>query len=389
MKRRSIIFALAYLLTGACTDGESLVIPSAEEESAVRVGFRLEAVETDTSLEPMTRATSYKEFFNNSFKVLILKKTDTRWIVDTTLTELLDPQKGTWAELKISDELAPSRFGFELRPGDYRIVAVLNPQAALWNPELVPGKVVADEADASLRTPPLITYWIMTENLNKGYRMLNREVFVAVADFSVPKSSDLHASGVPDVALRAERRVAKFRILLKNKPSPLRGFTFQSTAHFIRMVFRSGESGAFAEGVDALGGMYYGEPSLHELPWYMSTSHDFHQSGSDLYQMCQTNSTVFSPFVFADPEVGELPVEITDISVGGASDGDSYKTDETFSRTFSVGRITGLVFATTDTFENVQSRLLIDLTEAKDAVGTPENAAALFDPFYEWNAMSY
>ena len=29
------------------------------------------------------------------------------------------------------------------------------------------------------------------------------------------------------------------------------------------------------------------------------------------------------------------------------------------------------------------------LVEAADDAGTPENAVTLFDPFYEWNAMSY
>ena len=40
------------------------------------------------------------------------------------------------------------------------------------------------------------------------------------------KSGDLHSAGVPPVTLRAERRVAKFRVLLKDKPSPVNGFSF-------------------------------------------------------------------------------------------------------------------------------------------------------------------
>lgn len=153
--------------------------------------------------------------------------------------------------------------------------------------------------------------------MNNGYRQLSREVFVAVADFPVPKSGDLHSAGVPPVTLRAERRVAKFRVLLKDKPSPVNGFSFDMTAHTVQMLFTS-KTEPFAEGIDALGGMYYGDPALYELPCCMSTMGDFHSSGTERYQMCQTNSTVFSPFVFADP-ASELPIGILDIDISGAS----------------------------------------------------------------------
>ena len=186
---------MAAFLTGGCSEGEPFGHPSAEREKRVEVSFRLEAVGTDVSLVPMTQ------------------------------TVLLDAQSGPWAELKIAGDLPPCPFNLELRPGDYRIVAVINWGSADWNNDLVPGKVVSDETDGSLRTPPLLTYTISTHWMNNGYRQLSREVFVAVADFPVPKSGDLHSAGVPPVTLRAERRVAKFRVLLKDKPSPVNGFS--------------------------------------------------------------------------------------------------------------------------------------------------------------------
>ena len=158
--------------------------------------------------------------------------------------------------------------------------------------------------------------------MNNGYRQLSREVFVAVADFPVPKSGDLHSAGVPAVTLRAERRVAKFRVLLKDKLSPANGFSFDKTAHTVRMLFTS-KTKPFTEGIDALGGMYYGDPGLYELPCCMSTMGDFHSSGTERYLMCQPNSTVFSPFVFADP-ASELPFGIVDIGISGASGGRSH-----------------------------------------------------------------
>lgn len=386
MKKFSILFVSVLFLSGGCSDLEP-VVPTETTERAVGVGFRLEAVDTDTSLQPMTRArTSYKEYFYNMARVLILKKSDTRWIVDGTHTIQLDANSAMWDELKITDALPPCSFGLELRPGDYRLVAVLNPRSATWNEELIPGKVVADASDASLRTPPLLTYAIATHFMNNGYRMLNREIFVAVADFTVPKSSDLQSAPMPAVPLRAQRRVGKFRVLLKDQRSPVENFSFDLTAHKVTMVFKSKEK-PFAEGIDALGGMYYSDAGLYELPWCLSTAGEFHQSGESPYQLCQTNSTVFSPFLFADPEAGDLSFEVSDIKIAGSSEGYLYKTDEVFTRTLAASKITGIVFRTTDTYGVESSRPLIDVVEATDQDGKPESAATLFDPFYEWNAM--
>lgn len=384
MKRLTPLLITLAVLSGGCTDDQIAVQPAPESGTTVSVPFSLEArVDTDTSLEPMTRATAYKEWLYNNCRVLILKREDTRWIVDATVTVLLDPNYGMWKELKLSDNLPPSAFRFELRPGDYRFVAVINWQAATWNAELVPGKVVADDADAALRTPPLIQYTVSTHPSNSGFRMLNREVFVAVAEVTVPKSEDLHGSGLPPVTLQAERRVAKFRPLLKKLPSPEYGFVFDDTQHYARLLFTS-HTRPLPEGIDALGGMYTSDPGLYELPWYMTFYGNFHAAESGNYQMCQTNATVFSPFLFADPKE-ELPVTVKVVALTGVSGGDAYHTDELFERTLAASKIFGIVFRTTDEVTMVQNRI-IDVVEACDPNGAPEHAATLFDAYFEWNA---
>lgn len=386
MKRLSILFACALYLAGGCSDPQA-ADPTPDRKPTVAVDFSLRTIDTQTSIEPMTRATTYKQWFSNRYRMLLLKKWDSRWIVDDALTLTLDPTKSASTELKLAGESLAASFSVELRPGDYRAVVVLNPRAATWNSELVPGKVVADEADPSLRTPPLISYTIITEpwSMNRGYRMLNREVFVAVADFTVPKSDELHAQGMPPVTLRAERRVGKIRFLLKDKRTPVNDFSFERTAHTFRMKLRSA---GFPEGIDALGDTYYGDPLLAELPWCMSTVGDFHASGAERYQMCQTNSTVFSPFLFADPD-RELPFEAHEMVIYGASGGFTYATDEVFSFTLAASRIEGLVFEATDNYELSSSQPVIEVVRAVGADGNLEDAVALFDPFYEWNATSY
>ena len=120
----------------------------------------------------------------------------------------------------------------------------------------------------------------------------------------------------------------------------------------------------------------------------MSTMGDIHSSGTERYLMCQPNSTVFSPFVFAAP-ASDLPFGIVDIGISGASGGFTYKTDQTFARTLAASKISGIVFETTDAYDDSSSQIRIEGVEATDDAGNPENAAALFDPFYEWNASPY
>lgn len=387
MKRFSLFLALTTLLLCGCSQDEVSVLGTAAEKASVAVRFDLTSVSTETSVVPMTRATTYTNWISNHGRALLLKKADGRWIVERTDTVFLDGKPSRWSSIMrlTADRLPAASFGFELRPGDYRIVVVLNPESSVWNKALVPGTVVADENNPALRTPPLISYLIVGEGfMNKGYRMLNREVFVATADFTVPKSGDLHSAGMPAIPLKAERRVGKVRMLVKDKPSPIKGFTFMPTPHFFRMIFTALDQ-PFAEGIDALGGMYYSEEGLYQLPWFMSTM-GFHTSGSSLYQLCQTNSTAFSPFLFIGPEAGDMPFEITVNTISGASDGFTYLTDQVFTRTLAASRTTGIVFQTTDVSEMDDSPYLVHVEEATDDQGNKERAEKLFDAFYEWNA---
>lgn len=361
------------------------VCPVSEPEPSVGVRFGLELpLDTDISVRPMTRAVSYTNWLRNECRVLILKRIDTRWVVDTTQSFPLDTeQPSPLPELKITGELLADAFAFELRPGDYRVVAVLNAGLTTWNDALVPGTVVADDNDASLRTPPLVTYSFSTHFMNDGYRMLGREVFVAVKDFTVPKSSDLHASGMGPITLRAERRVGKFRILLKDKKAS-NGLNFENTQHKFQGIFTS-RTKAFPEGIDALGGMYRSEAGLYELPWCMCMYGGYHYSGTEAYQSTQTNATIFSPFLFADP-AEELTFEISEIFISGQSQSFSYRTDEVFTRRLGASKICGIVFETTPTID--VPNLLVDIVESTDpTTGEKEDAVKLFDPFFEWNAQ--
>lgn len=374
------------LWTAGCARDEASVVPLQADET-VAVAFSMQArLEHESSLEPMTRATAYEEWIDNEYRILVLKKIESQWIVDTLLKPLLDVSKNQWTtDIKIGSALPENSFSVELRPGDYRAVAVLNPRHGTWNTDLVPGAVVADADNPSLPAPPLMTYSISEHPANTGYRHLNREVFVAVTDFTVPKSSDLHSGGMPPVTLTAERRVGKFRMLLKDKPSPKEGFIFERTAHTGSFVFTS-KGRPFPDGIDALGAMYYDpESPLQQLGWRISTMGNFHPSGAYTYQMSQPNSTVYSPFIFADPQEGELPIEISVDIITGASGGFSYLIDEAFDRTLAVSKVIGIVFETTDILLDDSWQITVKAVEAHDDEGVVEDATKLFGAFYEWN----
>lgn len=377
------------LWTAGCATDDAPVVPPQADET-VTVGFSVQArLEQQSGMEPMTRATAWEEWFDNEYRVLVLKKIESKWIVDTLLRPLLDASKGKWSmDMKIGAALPENSFSAALRPGAYRAVAVLNPAHGQWNTALVPGTVVADDDNPSAPVPPLMTYAVSTHPANSGYRQLNREVFVAVADFTVPKSSDLHSDGMPSVTLSAERRVGKFRMLLKDKPSPREGLTFERTAHTGNFVFTS-KGRPLPDGIDALGAMYYDpQAPLQQLEWRISTIGDFHPSGPYAYHMSQPNSTVYSPFLFADPREGELPVEISVVVIAGASGGFTYLANQVFDRMLAASKVIGIVFETTDAIREESSQRLVEVVEARDDEGNLEDATRLFDPFYEWN-ISY
>lgn len=388
MKRFYLLTAGALLLAWGCSKEEPAAVRAAAETPTVPVEFRLEAdVDSDSSLEPMTRATNYTQFMSNECRMLVLKRNGQQWIVDTLRRAAFDASMSFYSQLELTGGLPSNTFRMELRPGDYRIVAVLNALSTQWNNALVPGTVVADEANPR-PVPPLLQYIVSTHEANTGYRMLNREIFVAVTDFSVPKSDDLHGQSMPRVTLEAQRRVAKLRLLLKNRVSPVNGLNFIATAYKFHIVLRTKDH-PFPLGIDALGDTFYGEQPLYELPWCLSTLGGFHLADNGAsYLVCHRYSTVFSPFLLADPHVAELPVEVGNITVDGQGGGDTYFSDGVYPLMLAPDRISGIVFQIGSRVNVVGNVRDVEIEQASDEKGVPENAAKLFDQYFEWNAPS-
>lgn len=383
----------AALLICGCSRVETPYPDEDPQEEAVAVEFALGALpdlETDCGVYPMPAATSYRTWISPKYRYVVIKKVGTRWIMEREGSVVLDSTIPSSEKIKLTQGMPPNSFSLELRPGHYRIVAVVNSSGVWKAPAL--GTVVDDESDETFLTPPLLTYLISKHSSNFGYHAIYGEVFVATQDFDVPKTGDLHSAGVPPVALNAQRRVGKFRLLLKETDPSTKNYPFNTTDHTAHFVFVS-QGKPFPNGIDAMGNAYYDpQDSLQELPWCMSTTSTFFTSDtSDAlgYLISETHSTVFTPFLFMDPDASDLSFTVQDTYITGASEGYSYKCDGVFLRTLGVNKTTGIVFRATDKSVPDGSQTCVDIVEATDEKGAPENAAKLFGEFFEWNVPSY
>lgn len=386
MKRVCLICFGALSFAWGCSKEEPAAL-SGQGEYTVPVEFRLEAdPDTDTSLEPMTRATTHTQFMENGCRMLFLKRDGQRWIVDTLQWVKLDASEGLYNELKLTGGLPPGEFRFEMRPGDYRVVAVLNGGITDWNASLTPGTVVFDGVNP---VPYLFKYRISSHYANPGFRMLNREIFVAVAEITVPKRGDLHAQPMAPVSLKAERRVCKVRFLLKDVAAP-EGTRFRGTAYTLTLTFR-GVNGPLVGGVDALGDSWYGGETLYELSWRLSTNADWYPSEKGgTYHVCRSNSTVFSPFLLVDPNAAEFPVDVTIDKVTGQNGEIPFRGVKSYRLSLAANRITGLIFQPTDQYDpDEDGNYIIALQEVLDEQGLPENPAGFFDQYFEWYDTRY
>lgn len=391
MKRFISILTVGLLLATGCSEDSETTALQSRPGDAVTVRFGMRArIETDYNVRPMAvLATTYTNWINKHYQAVVIRKIDSRWILDD-IVDVSFPGDGS-VIYPTGNDLPQNDFSLELRPGDYRIVVVINSSALSWNKSLKPGTLVADSSDAGFVTPPLATYKVSSHPFNSGYRQLSREIFVAVSDFAVPKQDDLHAQPMQPIELTAERRVGKFRLLLKNKVVNKIGF--ETTQHQAFMTLRS-EGHPFVQGIDALGGSYYGTPEVYEMEWTFNLEGIFHSAAPNPdpnpypYQIMQTNATVFSPYLLADPSVEKLDIEIALEHVSGSSGGYDYIVNGTFPRTLSTSRMFGIVLQPDGRTLGNTSQTLVGAVEAVNEKGVKEDAVSLFDPYFEWNALN-
>lgn len=389
---RKILYLFLLLPLVACQKDEPAAPdPGKLQDGRANVRFVPQAsLDLETEIRPMkgtTRATEpIRLRVYNVYRCLILKKIDSRWVVDTLVRAFLRPPSSQdyrdqeYEDFNLTGELPDQGFEVQLRPGDYKVVTVLNYHATEWNNALRPGTVVADESAPDFPVPFLVQYWFETDPYQgaRGYRVTTREVFAGSRDFTVDKTGDLHTdAGADKVVIPLLRRTAKFRPLLKYYDGE-RWMNFRQTQYLAKYTCLATTEAPFCEGVNALGGPYYRPGGLHELPVYMNISSAWRESPTapgQWYHIPLVDATAFNIYFFTDPDV-PTPYRIEGIHIYGREGDIPFYLPDAIERTFAYNSIEGIVLTPS-------GNMLKDGGEIELREVTEEKATEVFPAFYE------
>lgn len=397
MIREKIIGLLVstLILLPACSEwdeNDNLINRERMEEEKVDVCLSLSLapetqIEGNTEYQPMSAraAGNIRAKIRIPYKCLILKKIDNKWYVDSLIDRKLT-DASPWTTLEVTGDTKFNDLQLSLRPGHYRILAVLNPSSVEWNSRLVPGAVVCNGPD-SITHAYAYRFQRSTDFINHGKRELGYEIFAGTAAFTVEKTPDLHSNPVNgNTHINFTRKLMQMRFLLKDQTSSL-GFNFEETPHFIFATLEADDPNRpFCDGLDCWGNPYYNHiPSTTELPICTSIDASWRKAkNGNQYKMISSHVTIYSPFVFTDSTC-QVPYHLKDIMIAGQSGqgGFTYVYKKSIpDLILKHNTIQQIVFRTTDEVDPDISKpqLQVTLEYLKD-----ESEEDLFDPYYECN----
>lgn len=323
-----MLSGICFLLS-ACSeqeDYENLINNAPKEKDLVEVNLRLSLqsemkVEGNTDYHPMsTRADGdgvggkIKALIDKEYKCLVIKEINNVWYVDTLVKPTLSDESSD--PIQVMDDSKFKNLQLTLRPGHYRILAVLNPKATEWNKDLVPGMVVKGKGD----TVACAYTYRYIEKYEKGprRRFVNKEIFVGTAEFTVKKTEDLHSVSISgDTGILFTRRVMQMRFLLKNHQSELGNFII--TEEYIDANISTTED-CFCDGLDCWGDAYYNQQKhTKKIELYLTLNSPWRTAkNQEQYMMIAKSSHTYSPFVFTDPKK-TVTYQMEDIWIHGQS----------------------------------------------------------------------
>lgn len=351
------------------------------------------AVFTGTEIKPMdTRATAgtVTTRLENTFKGILLKEINHCWYVDTLVTAQLDSKQKPWNLLYITDQTIVSNWQIELRPGNYRLIAVLNPSSVTWNPTLTSGRLIKDISKPNDTIPYAFTYRYSTSSFNKGERQLSKEIFVGIKEFSVRKSDDLHSDRTKELTVDFTRQVMKFRLMLRKYTPPTAGsaVVFPNTQHFFHATLRTQDEKGFCQGITSWGEAYYPALSPVKEMKYTSTAISEWFQGNDnenYYIIRPDNSTVPHLFLLTGGQDNpSISYQLDDILITTSSPGIIYVHDSPIKGLKILPNgIGGVVFRPAD----IPLEYSEEYPAGKGVLEyLPEaNPADILDDYCEWN----
>lgn len=359
----------------------------AQEEEVIPVTFNISlasGMELDSEIVPMniTRAEgdTVLSHLSNTYKAIVVKKIDTRWIIDRIVSStLMEGAFGSEILLKRRDVLKPLQL--ELRPGKYRLVIFLNAGSGKWNETLKPGTIVEDES-GTVERPQVMEYWIAGKDYpNRYLKTLSREIFTGYVDFSVRKTDHLNANAYENLhSVQVTRKVGCFRIVLKENPGLRK---YGNTEQSFRATFVAADGKYFPDGLDIWGNAWYDKTNLCRSVDVCMLSR-YPAGRTDYLVSSWIGVTVFSPYYFVDDQTEGLPYTVRNIKITGQSGAPyqvfRFKDDYVASRVLRASYIDGIVLQPTDeTYADEETQTGVYLVEVN------EDPAKLFGPFMEWN----
>lgn len=350
-------------------------------------------IDDNTDYRPMSSRAegNVRSRIANNYKCLVMKEIESKWYVDTLTSRNLTDDYSKWDNVDVTDEMSFKDLQLTLRPGHYRVLVVLNPRSAKWNPDLVPGAIVKGETDTVAHAYTYI-YQMDSQYANVGKRQVDYELFAGTAEFTVEKTSDLHSEPVNgNTHITFTRKVAQMRFLLKDHVSVPNSFNFIRTQHTVHATLIAAQPDMpFCDGLDCWGNAYYNHKTpTTKLAICTDLDPEWRVANTgDQYKIISRHVTIYSPFIFAD-DLKEIPYQLDNIKAVGQSGSGGFvyvypkPIQELILKNNSIQPV---VFQTTGEVDDeiASPQLQVTLEYLKEE-SSKESSDTYFDAYYECN----
>lgn len=397
----NILLGISILLLASCQQDEFDAQTQPTDSENVRVEFSTSMntnISTSTGYEPMgaTRNSAADSItLKPRIKYYILKDVEEDYyIVERVGESNIEAPKGkTYGSIAI-DGLRPYKaLSVDIRPGKYKIIVFTGAVSVNWNTSLIEGMQIPKKGSGE-KIPHACRYMNIDFWTFRGEKGLQEEVFYGEEDFEIKKTDNLHSyPNTHYVEIGLERRVSKFRVLLKDVPSPNGKNKFANgspIAILIKADVVHKENEPLPDGLDIWGDLWYNDtnPLMNYKFTTMTASNTHTGTDNSAYYISLVSSTSYAPYFFSDPQT-EVPITISNFECTSRDTDVPYVYYGAHEFILKNNNITGLVLKPTDdeTYRpsnNGPERCIV-AEPVLDAGNNLVDPLGLFDANYEHN----
>ncbi len=386
MKQLAYIFTAILLIFTACSDEEKMSLRTDtgnDEKVTVTFGLSMTDIQHSTEYIPMRAAmeeTVVKT--DNLYSAILFKKFENYWVIDSLLSlQLTNDSKYARLNLTESSQLNP--ISLTLRPGDYHLTVIINPNFINWEPYIFEGSIIQIDEE---NPQALCGYRTGTESYAINGRLyLGAEIFSGHTSFTIKKQEDLHGQPqAPFGTIDLIRRVGRFRVALLDDPSAGdRNFGTFGMEHQI-VSEMTATNDVFCNGLDLWGNPYYDESNPIERMMYCGITQNTSllANNSESYFLPYSGGRVFAIHFFTKPG-RDVEFTMNDIDITFQSNNQYHHYfDDIPGLMIQDNKINGIILRAGDNVEG--DNLLIDLIVVTDENGKPASSVPLLSPSAEY-----